>query len=538
MRRARKDSVRGKKAQPLIIGGRPGHYPSRAERAQQALVQGDIITTTERAAPRPGPAQTARRALAVSTGRAARSGIRWLGRGNGSAVPGAVALAIDPGALAGLAAQIPDGAVLVTGSNGKGTTCRMLAQVMQAAGLHPIANHEGSNQLAGVTTALLAGTGPARRPAAGRPAGAPAIGLLEVDEGSCPVVFPQIARPGAVVVTNLFRDQLDRYLEPDYVRSLLEGALRSLPPQTTLVLNADDPRLAHLAPELPNPRLYFGVADTAQGRAGADPTSDSPRCPRCAGELSYSCVLYAHLGHWSCAGCGLARPAPDVEVSKIDLLGPSSSRLQLTTPDTEIVLDVPLPGLYNAYNALAATAAAMAARLPSPAVAAIERVTAGCLRMERIAVPGHDVYLALAKNANGYTEVLRALAGDGQPRWLLLGLNDCAGKQPDLSWIWDVDFDALRGQVPVAAATGSRAADLAVRLKYAGWLSGAAPTDLATEPDPVPALQHLLARVPAGQPVWVISTSIVLSQLRSWLHRLGYAGELWEDAEGAGEWQS
>jgi lipid II isoglutaminyl synthase (glutamine-hydrolysing) len=534
----RKDSLRGKKTPRLIIGGHPGHYPSRAERAQQALVQGDIIITTERAAPRPGPAQTARRALAVSMGRAARSGIRWLGQGNGSAVPGAVALAIDPSALAGLAAQIPDGAVLVTGSNGKGTTCRMLAQVMQAAGLRPIANHEGSNQLAGVTTALLAGTGPGRRRAAGQPAGGPAIGLLEVDEGSCPVVFPQLARPGAVVVTNLFRDQLDRYLEPDYVRSLLEGALRSLPAHTTLVLNADDPRLAHLAPELPNPRLYFGVADTAQGRGGADQTSDSPRCPRCAGELSYSCVLYAHLGHWSCTDCGLARPAPDVEVSKIDLLGPGSSRLQLTTPDTEIVVDVPLPGLYNAYNALAAAAAATAGHLPASAVTAIERVTAGCLRMERIAVPGHDVYLALAKNANGYTEVLRSLAGDGQPRWLLLGLNDCAGKQPDLSWIWDVDFDALRGRVPVAAATGSRASDLAVRLKYAGWLSGAAPTELATEPDPVPALRHLLARVPVGQPVWVISTSIVLSQLRSWLHRLGYAGELWEDAEGAGGWQS
>jgi lipid II isoglutaminyl synthase (glutamine-hydrolysing) len=507
--------------------------------------------TEERAVPRPGPAATARRALAVSMGRAARGGIRWLGQGNGSAVPGAVALAIDPGALAGLAAQIPAGAVLVTGSNGKGTTCRMLAQVMRAAGRHPIANHEGSNQLAGVTTALLAGTGRAdprragprragpRRAAAGqRSAAAPDIGLLEVDEGSCPVVFPQIARPGVVVVTNLFRDQLDRYLEPGYVRSLLEGALRSLPAETTLVLNADDPRLAHLAPELPNPRLYFGVADTAQGRPGADPTSDSPRCPRCDGELRYSCVLYAHLGHWSCAGCGLGRPAPQVEVSKIDLLGPGSSRLQLATPGTEIVLDVPLPGLYNAYNALAAVAAATAGQLPATAVPAIERVTAGCLRMERIAVPGHDIYLALAKNANGYTEVLRSLAGQGQPRWLLLGLNECAGKQPDLSWIWDVDFDALRGLVPVAAATGSRAEDLAVRLKYAGWLSGEAPTDLATEPDPVPALQHLLARVPAGQPVWVVSTSIVLSALRSWLHRLGYAGELWEDAEGAGGWQS
>jgi UDP-N-acetylmuramyl tripeptide synthase len=494
---------------------------------------------TERAATRPGPAAAARHALAVSMARAARGGIRWLGQGNGSALPGAVALAIDPAALAGLAARIPPGAVLVTGSNGKGTTCRMLSQVMQAAGLHPVANHEGSNQLAGVTTALLAAARPARRVAARPPSGGgPAIGLLEVDEGSCPAVFPQIARPGAVVVTNLFRDQLDRYLEPEYVRSLVEGALRSLPAETILVLNADDPRLAHLAPELPNPRLYFGVADTTHGRPGADPTSDSPRCPRCDGELDYSCVLYAHLGHWSCSDCGLARPTPQVEVSKIDLLGPGSSRLQVATPDTETVLDVPLPGLYNAYNALAAVAAATACRLPGPAVAAIEQVTAGCLRMERIAVPGHDVYLTLAKNANGYTEVLRALSGDGQPRWLLLGLNDCAGKQPDLSWIWDVDFDALRGLVPVAAATGSRAHDLAVRLKYAGWLSGAAPTDLATEPDPVRALQYLIARVPAGQPVWVISTSIVLSQLRSWLHRLGYAGELWEDAEGAGGWQS
>ena len=488
--------------------------------------------TETRAAPRPGRAAAARHALAVSAARAARSGIRRLGQGNGSAAPGAVALAIDPGALAGLAARIPPGAVLVTGSNGKGTTCRMLAQVMHAAGLHPITNHEGSNQLAGVTTALLAGTRPA---AAGS---RPAAVLLEVDEGSSPAVFPQIARPGAVVVTNLFRDQLDRYLEPDYVRSLLEGALRSLPPETTLVLNADDPRLAHLAPELPNPRLYFGVADTAHGRAGADPTSDSPRCPRCESELDYSCVLYAHLGHWSCAGCGLARPAPDVVATKIDLLGPGSSRLQVATPGIETVVDVPLPGLYNAYNALAAVAAATAGELPGPAIAAIGQVTAGALRMERIAVPGHDIYLALAKNTNGYSEVLRALAGDGQPRWLVLGLNDCAGKQPDLSWIWDVDFDPLRGLVPAAVTTGNRGTDVAVRLKYAGWLSGPAPTELATEPDPVQALQYLLARVPDGQPVWVVSTSIVLAQMRGWLHKLGYAGEPWADAEGAGEWQS
>jgi UDP-N-acetylmuramyl tripeptide synthase len=490
--------------------------------------------TAERAAPRRGPAATARRALAVSMGRAAQGGIRRLGRGTASALPGAVALAVDPGALAGLAARIPAGAVLVTGSHGPGTTCRMLAEVMRAAGRHPITNHEGSSQPAGVTTALLAGS---RRAGGERSAGAPDIGLLEVDEGSCPAVFPQIARPGLVLVTNLFSDRLDRYPEPGYVRSRLEEALRTVPAETTLVLNADDPQLAHLAPELPNPRLYFGVADSAQGRPGAGPPSDSSRCPRCDGELHYSCVLYAHLGHWSCAGCGLGRPAPQVGVTKIDLLGRGSSRLQLVTPDTEIVLDVPLPGLDNAYNALAAVAAATAGQLPATAVPAIERVTAGYLRIERFAVPGHDVYLALAKNAADYSEVLRALAGPGRPRWLLLGLDERAG-QPDLAWIWGVDFAALRGLVPVVAVTGSRAADLAVRLKYAGWLTGAAPTDLATEPDPVPALQHLLARVPAGQPVWVVSTSSAVASLRSWLRQLGYAGEPWPDAEGTGGWPS
>jgi lipid II isoglutaminyl synthase (glutamine-hydrolysing) len=496
---------------------------------------------TVRAVPRPGPAAVVRRALAMSAGRAARGGIRWLGRGSGSAMPGALALAIDPGLLGGLAARIPRGAVLVTGSNGKGTTCRMLAEIMRAAGLVPVANREGSNQLAGITTALLA--------ASGRPGpGEHAIGLLEVDEGSCPAVLPQVSRPAAVVVTNLFRDQLDRYLEPEYVRSLIERSLRRLPAGTTLVLNADDPRLAHLAPELPNPRLYFGLADTTAARSAADPTSDCPRCPRCGSELGYSCVFYAHLGHWSCATCGLARPAPRVEATKVDLLGPAASRLQVTGPAagpgaglaTEAVLDVPLPGLYNAYNALAAAAAAAACRLPGQAVPAIAKVTAGSMRMERIAVPGHDVYLALAKNANGYTEVLRALLGDGQPRRLVLGLNDCPGKQPDLSWIWDVDFEPLRGRVPVAAVTGNRAADIAVRLKYAGWLAegpGGPPTALATEPDPVRALQYVLDRTPGGQPVWVISTSLVLSGLRGWLRGPGHAGEPWREEGGRG-WQS
>ncbi len=476
-----------------------------------------------------GLVPAARCALAVSMGKAVRGGVRRLGRGNGSSLPGAVALAVDPGTLAGLAAQIPRGSVLVTGSNGKGTTCRMLAEVMLAAGLRPMLNHEGSNQLPGLTATLLA-----RSRLSGRlPRDERAMGLFEVDEGSLPAILPQIARPRAVVITNIFRDQLDRYLEPGFVTGMLERVLRKLPAETTLVLNADDPRLAYLAAELKNPRLYFGIADTAHSRPGPDPSSDSPRCPRCGGELGYRCVFYAQLGHWRCGGCGLSRPAPQVEAAKVELLGAVSSRLQLTSPAGETVLEVPFPGLYNACNALAAAAAALGCQLPDAAWPAIGRCTPASFRMERVAVAGHDICLVLAKNANGFTEVLRALLADGQPKRMMLGLNDCAGKQPDTSWIWDADFDSLRGLAPAAVVSGNRAADLAVRLKYAGWPGTARAAELTVEPDPVRAFQLALDATPAGDPLWVVSTSIVLRQLRSWLRRQGYAGQPWREQPGA-----
>ena len=506
------------------------------------VIWGDTISVSTHRKVRPGHARSlgragrlgaaasGRRALAVTAGKAARSTVRRLGRGNGTAVPGVTALAIDHGMLRGLAAEIPHGAVLVTGTNGKGTTCHLLAGVMRASGLHPILNHEGSNQPTGLVTTLLAHASLLGSLLADDQA----IGLFEVDEGSLPEILPQV-RPAALVFTNIFRDQGDRYLELDYLTRRWEGVLRALPADATLVLNADDPRLAYLGSELENPRVYYGLQDLAQGRA-VDDTSDFPHCPRCAGELAYSCVFYAHLGHWECLHCGLARPAPQVRVAKIDLIGPTSSRLQLTTPASEAVLEVPLPGLYNAYNTAAAAAAATACQLPAGALSAVQDVTTGFFRMERVTIGGREVHLALAKNPSGYTEVLRALLGDGQPKHMMLGLNDRAShQQPDVSWIWDIDFESLRGLVPAAVLSGNRATDLAVRLKYAGWLDpeagpevGAAATDIAVEPDPLRAFRLALERTPADQPLWVVSTYLVLWQLRSWLRRQGYVGALWE----------
>ena len=481
-----------------------------------------------------GPGASARRAFAVSAGKAARRGSRRLGKGNGTTVPGIVTLAIDPGALAGLLAEIPRGAVLVTGSNGKGTTCRMLAQVMRASGLHPVVNAEGSNQRAGLASTMVD-----RAALTGHlPPDPRAIGLFEVDEGSFPEVLRQVSRPKAVVFTNIFRDQLDRYLEPAYIKALLEQAMQTLPADTALVLNADDPRVAFVAADAKNPRLYFGVEDLELCRGGADPTSDFPRCPRCEGELAYSCVYYAHLGHWACRDCGTARPQPQVRLTKADLSGAYSTRLLVATPAGETALEVPLPGLYNAYNALAAVAAASQCELPERSLPAIEQTATAVFRMEKVRVAGHDVYLALAKNANGYTEVLRAVLGDGQPKQMLLGLNDYPGKQPDTSWIWDVDFASLTGLIPAPVVAGNRAADLAVRLKYAGWAGPGDDGGLAVEPDPVRAFQAALARTSAGQPMWVVATSVVLSEIRHWLAHLGYVREPWREQTGAGTWRA
>jgi UDP-N-acetylmuramyl tripeptide synthase len=432
------------------------------------------------------------------------------------------ALAIDAGLLAGLAREIPRGAVIVTGTNGKGTTCRMLSGVMRASGLHPILNQEGSNQPAGLVSTLLAHAGPSGH----LPGDDRATGLFEVDEGSLPEVLTQV-RPTALVFTNVFRDQMDRYLELDYLTRRWEQCLRSLPGDTTLVLNADDPRLAYLAPELENPRVFYGLGDTGHSRAGVDSTSDFPRCPRCTGELDYDCVFYAHLGHWNCGRCGLARPEPQVQAARIDLIGHASSRLEMVTPAGEAVLEIPLPGLYNAYNAVAAVAAATAGQLPPGALPAIGEMTPGFFRMERVTIGGRDVHLALAKNPSAYTEVLRALLSDGRPKHMLLALNDRAGDaEPDVSWIWDVDFESLRGLVPAAVLSGNRAPDLAVRLKYAGWTGTAA--EIAVEPDPVRGLRLALGRTPADQPLWVVSTYQVLWQLREWLRRQGLVSALWE----------
>ncbi len=460
-----------------------------------------------------------RRATAVNLGIGAGALSRALGKGGGTTVPGYLAERLDPGLLADLARALPGGCVAVSGTNGKTTTARILADALRLEGYEPIANREGSNLSRGLVTALIGASDRWGRPRFTERS----IGVFELDEGTLPQVVARVA-PRAVVLTNLLRDQLDRYFELDFLRHLWTTGLRLLAPSATLVVNADDPHLAHLAQELAGRALTFGVEDPGHLRPIMEHASDARRCPGCEHPLEYAGTFYAHLGHYACPACGWARPRPDLVAARVEL-GPEWSRFQVEGADRPALqLQVPLPGLHNVYNALAALAGAEALGVSEGSlVAAVGSVQGAFGRAEQLRLHGRDVVLALAKNPSGFNATLRWLEGAGYGSHLLLALNDAGPDGRDVSWIWDVDFEGLPRPEQVTCA-GTRALDLALRVEYAGL---GAPT---IEEDPAAALWGSLGRVPEGGRLAVVATYTAMWSLRQALVRQGHLPEFWVEA--------
>jgi lipid II isoglutaminyl synthase (glutamine-hydrolysing) len=480
---------------------------------------------------RPGVASTPARAGAVNAGKMIRFLSRALGRGGGTALPGHLAARIDPDLAAGLAAGLPNGCVLVTGTNGKTTTTRILAGAARAAGLEVITNPEGSNLLGGITTSLLM-----RADRLGvLKVNASAIGIFEVDEGALPPAIEALS-PRLVVITNLFRDQLDRYFEVDFVAELWRRALARLGPSAAVALNADDPLVAHLGEDLAAKVVYFGLDDREWAQPALEHAADSRRCPKCSHDLLYEVSFYAHLGHYACKECGWRRPDPRFAAWKVRLRGVDGSESRVTTPAGDRMFELALPGLYNACNALAAAAAASCLGVnPDLVQHAAQGTTSAFGRFERVSVGGKQAVLLLVKNPIGFNESLRlVLSGEGR-RHLLLGLNDNGPDGRDVSWIWDVDFDACAGRVDRLMLSGRRAADLALRLKYAG-LPGPGPgsPEPATDPEIVRAFFRALDQTPPGGTLYVLVTYTTLWALRRELVRQGYVAPFWRQAQAAG----
>jgi lipid II isoglutaminyl synthase (glutamine-hydrolysing) len=470
--------------------------------------------------------------LALAGARATGLASRLTGRGGGTAAPGLVAERLDPAALRKLGAAIPAGTIVVGGTNGKTTTAHMIATVLAQAGRRVLHNRSGSNLRRGALAALAAQTS-----LSGRPHGD--VAVIEADEAALPAIVAAL-RPRFILLNNLFRDQLDRYGELNTIAGRWRDAVAALADDTVLLVNADDPALVSVAAGVPRERVtYFGLALDPTD-AGADQrlllralphAADAAVCPHCGAKLAYRALYLAHLGDWHCPACGQARPALDIAARDIHLDGVTalSLTLDVRAPHAAIPLRVPLPGLYNAYNALAAATAGLAfAVAPATIATALGGFTAAFGRIERVPLEGRDLTLVLVKNPAGFNEVLRMLtggAGGALATPALLAINDLDADGRDVSWLWDVDFEALAaGDAPLHTA-GIRGPDMAVRLKYAGVdparLTPHEPNDLRG------ALLTFVRATPVGSTLYVLPTYTAMLEIRRILASLGAVEHFW-----------
>lgn len=453
--------------------------------------------------------------------RLAGKAARRTGTGGGTSLPGLIVERSAPGEITHLAAQLGQGVVLVTGTNGKTTACRILTDLLSATGLQVVHNRTGSNLMRGIAAALV--NAPQGH------LGPNTIGVFEVDEATLPEAVERLA-PRAVVMLNLFRDQLDRYGEVDAIVRRWRATIAALPAQATLVLNGDDPVVAGLGGAAPGAAVYFGVGDTTAGQSKLEHAADFVECLTCGTPYDYAVSYFGHLGHYRCPGCGWARPPLDVACTTVRGEGLRGSQVQVAADTSTIDTTIPLPGLYNVYNLLGALATVQALGLPLQGLdSALRALQPAFGRADRVEAGGKAVVTLLTKNPVGANQVLRTLATEPGKKAMLLALNDGVADGQDVSWIWDVDYELLRGTVGSVITTGRRAADMALRLKHAGWFEG----DGAPEPLVLPDLRHALQTglydLLPGQTLYVLPTYTAMLYLQDIMTRLNLTRPYWQD---------
>jgi UDP-N-acetylmuramyl tripeptide synthase len=457
--------------------------------------------------------------------------------GGATSVPGKVLLRLQPDAVGLLGARLERGSVVVSATNGKTTTAALVAAILERAGVRLVHNRAGANMAGGVASTLLAA-------ARGRGIDGE-LGLFEVDEFWLERLVAEL-RPRAILLGNLFRDQLDRYGELETIAARWARTVERMPAppgrEAQLVLNADDPLVADLGRE--RAATYFGVDDDALALPHMAHAADAKHCRRCGALYLFEAVYLGHLGRYRCPACGQTRPAPAVRATHVRLEGVRAARFTLHTPAGEAEVTLPLPGLYNVYNALAAAALAHVLGVSLEVTAAgLAHTRAAFGRAERVTVtvpapaPATDPSIAgtppttrelrilLVKNPAGANEVLRTLALEPGEHDVLGVLNDDVADGRDVSWIWDADFEQLAGRVRRATCSGTRAAELAVRLKYAG----VEPERLRVAPNLGAALAAALSDRPTGDaaraaPLYALPTYTAMLALRELLAARGATG--------------
>ena len=398
--------------------------------------------------------------IAILLCKALRLVSRLLHRG-GTAMPGRWALKLCPNLLELLAKDVKS--VAITGTNGKTTSARMIEQAFSEKGLNYFANRSGANLISGITTEFVMNA-----TLTGKPLKEYAV--IECDEAAARKVFSQL-RPRVVVVTNLFRDQLDRYGEVTHTLENIRVAMQGAP-EAVLCLNADCSLTASLADDLPNRVVYFGIDQGAAPSRPKPEISDATHCIRCKTEYEYDYISYGHLGGFRCPKCGYRRHKADFAVTDITEQRADGSTVVMDIQGTKRIVNVNLPAMYNIYNAVGAVTAAVEMGLDADtAVKALADFQCGFGRMEQFRLGKAGARMMLVKNPAGCNQVIEFLENIKEKFILVVCLNDRGADGTDVSWIWDADFEGLTtlgSYLDQVIVSGDRAGDMRVRIKYAG----------------------------------------------------------------------
>lgn len=465
----------------------------------------------------------ARLALAISAGKLAGSTGRLFGVGGGTSLPGMVARRIDPNVLKSVIGASKAKKIVITGSNGKTTTARMTATIAQQCGKRVSHNRSGSNLLQGVTSVAVNFANMFGRLESD-------VLLFEVDEGTMPFAVPEIA-PDVVVVTNIFRDQLDRFGEIYAVANALNRVIEDLPASATVLLNANDPQVANFGQHTKAKRLFFGLETTEVGVPVPEQSADVIRCIHCQEDLHYEVAYLSHLGLYRCPNCGYSLPPLDIAATSVKPAadGQGPTHVELRTPQGLLSFDLALPGLHNVYNAAAAIGAAQAIGLDNaeiPTALATMRTAFG--RLEKIVAGDRTIYLTFVKNPTSFNLILRLIAQHPGQKHLLLAASHTLVDGEDFSWLWDVEIENVaHGEQGIADAvcSGNRPDELAMRLKYADI-----PVDKITSIiDREAALDTALKNAGPGGTLYILSSYTPTIELRRIMQKRGWVKHFWDE---------
>lgn len=393
-----------------------------------------------------------RRLFAVWSANLIKTACQITGR-QGVTLAGKIALSIYPPILKELACEVRKDIFVVCGTNGKTTTNNLLASVLEANGCRVVCNRTGSNMLNGVVSAFVLNARANGHLDAD-------YACIEIDEASTVRVFPHF-KPNYMVLTNLFRDQLDRYGEIDTTMNLLSRAMK-MAPDMKLLVNGDDSLSTFLAMDNDNPYTTYGISEQVYKEQDSREIREGRFCKRCGEKMEYKFYHYSQLGDYFCPKCGFSRPTPEFDGNHIDM----SDGLSFDVGDFHIKANY--RGFYNIYNILAVYGAASLAGIPLDRFNRIlGDYTPQFGRNELFEIGGTKVMLNLAKNPAGFNQNIGAVMTDTSPKDIIILINDNSQDGTDVSWLWDVDFDRLKdANAASITVSGIRCQDMRLRLKY------------------------------------------------------------------------